>query len=72
MEDLNVIIKYGSPGVRSRAIAAGSCGFFTILSTGDWTLILDKNYDQHLADDCTEGEVVVLAQRAHEQIFLRD
>lgn len=37
-------------------IKAGAYGFFTIPSENEWTLILNKNFDQHLADDYTEKE----------------
>lgn len=37
-------------------IKAGAYGFFTIPNEAEWTLILNKNYDQHLADDYTEKD----------------
>ncbi|MFN4144695.1 MAG: DUF2911 domain-containing protein [Runella sp.] len=40
-------------------IKAGAYGFFTIPSEKEWTLLLNKNYDQHLADDYTEKEDIV-------------
>lgn len=45
--------------IGDKTIAAGSYGFFTIPNEGEWTLILNKNYDQHLADDYTEAQDVV-------------
>ncbi|THH39667.1 DUF2911 domain-containing protein [Neolewinella litorea] len=32
-------------------IAAGTYGFFTIPGREEWIIILNENYDQHLADD---------------------
>ena len=35
-------------------VSAGTYAFFTIPGREEWTLILNKNYDQHLADDYDE------------------
>ncbi len=40
-------------------VPAGMYGFFTIPGREEWTLILNKVYDQHLADDYEEEEDVV-------------
>lgn len=40
-------------------VTAGMYGFFTIPGREEWTLILNKVYDQHLADDYEEEEDVV-------------
>ncbi|MFD2033224.1 DUF2911 domain-containing protein [Belliella marina] len=40
-------------------VPAGMYGFFTIPGTEEWTLILNKDYDQHLADAYEESEDVV-------------
>ncbi|MCH7408889.1 DUF2911 domain-containing protein [Belliella sp. DSM 111904] len=40
-------------------IPAGMYAFFTIPGRETWTLILNKNYDQHLADSYEESEDVV-------------
>ncbi|EPA00607.1 hypothetical protein A33Q_0080 [Indibacter alkaliphilus LW1] len=40
-------------------VPAGMYGFFTIPGREEWTLILNKNYDQHLADDYDQSEDVV-------------
>lgn len=40
-------------------VPAGMYGLFTIPGREEWTLILNKNYDQHLADDYDESEDVV-------------
>jgi hypothetical protein len=93
VEDLNVRISYGSPGVRGRVIwgglvgydevwatgahmatkvefskdvriadtvvPAGTYAFFTIPGKDEWTLILNSNWDQHLADDYSQELDVV-------------
>ncbi len=41
------------------AAQAGTYAFFSIPGKKEWTLILNKNYNQHLADDYTEKEDVV-------------
>ncbi len=43
-------------------VAAGMYGFFTIPGTETWTLILNKNYDQHLADNYNQADDVVRIQ----------
>lgn len=43
-------------------VPAGRYAFYTIPSNGDWTLILNKNYDQHLADDYKREEDVLRLQ----------
>ncbi|MCH7402718.1 DUF2911 domain-containing protein [Belliella kenyensis] len=40
-------------------VPAGMYAFFTIPGRETWTLILNKNYDQHLADSYEESEDVV-------------
>ena len=40
-------------------IPAGIYGFFTIPGKDEWTLILNKNFDMHLADDYEESEDLV-------------
>ncbi|MGY6522099.1 MAG: DUF2911 domain-containing protein [Mongoliitalea sp.] len=40
-------------------VPAGMYGFFTIPGREEWTLILNKVYDQHLADEYDEAEDVV-------------
>jgi hypothetical protein len=40
-------------------VPAGMYGFFTILGKETWTLILNKNFDMHLADDYEEAQDVV-------------
>ena len=43
-------------------IAAGKYAFFTIPGKDQWTIILNKNWDQHLTDDYNEAEDVVRLQ----------
>lgn len=37
--------------IDGQTIEAGTYGFFTIPGKEEWTIILNKNYEQHLADD---------------------
>jgi hypothetical protein len=52
--------------INNTKVAAGTYAFFTIPGKKEWTLILNKNYNQHLADDYSDKEdvlrVVVKAQ----------
>ncbi|MDX1940143.1 MAG: DUF2911 domain-containing protein [Saprospiraceae bacterium] len=45
--------------INEQKIPAGTYGFFTIPGKEEWTLILNKNYQQHLADDYNENEDVI-------------
>ncbi len=45
--------------IQGTKVPAGTYAFFTIPSAQEWTLIINKNYQQHLADDYTEKEDVV-------------
>lgn len=40
-------------------VSAGTYGFFTIPGKETWTLILNSNYDMHLADDYQESQDIV-------------
>ena len=40
-------------------IPAGKYGFFTIPEENIWTLILNKNWDMHLADDYIEADDII-------------
>lgn len=40
-------------------VPAGTYGFFTIPGKETWTLILNRNYDMHLADDYQESQDIV-------------
>jgi hypothetical protein len=45
--------------IAGKQLAAGDYAFFTIPGKEKWILILNKNFEQHLADDYQEGEDVV-------------
>jgi hypothetical protein len=45
--------------IGDRTVKAGIYALFTIPGTTDWTIILNTNYDQHLADDYDEKLDVV-------------
>lgn len=93
IENTEITVNYGSPGMRGRVIwnglvsydqvwvsgshwatamsfskevsingvivPAGMYGFFTIPGREEWTLILNKTYDMHLADEYDESEDLV-------------
>lgn len=53
-------INFSSPvTIAGKQIAAGEYAFFTIPGREKWILIVNKNYDQHLADSYNEAEDVV-------------
>ncbi|MFN7115996.1 MAG: DUF2911 domain-containing protein [Saprospiraceae bacterium] len=45
--------------INNQKIAAGTYAFFTIPGKEEWTLILNKNYNQHLADDYNEKDDII-------------
>lgn len=45
--------------IEGQSIAAGTYGFFTIPGKEEWVLILNKNAEQHLADDYDAAEDVI-------------
>jgi flagellar biosynthesis component FlhA len=45
--------------VGDKTIPAGKYALFTIPGKEEWTIILNKNWDQHLADDYSETEDIV-------------
>ncbi len=45
--------------VKGTTVPAGTYAFFTIPGRKEWTLILNKNFDQHLADDYDEEMDVI-------------
>ncbi|NOS92598.1 MAG: DUF2911 domain-containing protein [Cyclobacteriaceae bacterium] len=45
--------------VGEQIISAGKYAFFTVPGKEEWVLILNKNWDQHLADNYSEKEDVV-------------
>jgi hypothetical protein len=42
--------------VEGKTIPAGKYGFFAIPGNPEWTLIINKNWDQHLADEYDEKD----------------
>jgi hypothetical protein len=46
----------------SKRIDAGKYGFFTIPAENNWTIILNKNWDQHLTDEYDEKDDVIRFQ----------
>lgn len=45
--------------IADKTILKGKYAFFTIPSQTEWTLILNKNWDQHLTDEYSEKEDVL-------------
>ncbi len=45
--------------INGTEVPAGKYGFFTIPGEDTWTLIINKNWDQHMADDYNASEDVV-------------
>lgn len=54
--------------INGLTVPAGTYGFFTIPGKEEWSIILNKNHEQHLADDYNEAEDVVRFQVVHEQL----
>jgi hypothetical protein len=44
--------------IGGKEIAAGKYAFFTIPGKDSWTIIINKNWEQHLSDDYSEKEDV--------------
>ena len=49
----------GPVSINGQEVAAGTYGLFTIPGREEWTIILNENYEQHLADDYDEKLDVV-------------
>ncbi len=45
--------------IAGETLPAGKYGFFTIPSKGDWTVIFNKNWDQHGKDEYDEKDDVI-------------
>jgi hypothetical protein len=45
--------------IGGKDLPAGKYALFTIPGEQEWTIIINKNWEQHLADDYTEGEDVL-------------
>lgn len=55
-------------GIDKRRIPAGTYALFTIPGKGDWTVILNKDADQHLTDDYSKKEDVMRLTVHSEQL----
>lgn len=49
----------GPVKIGDQEIPAGKYGFFTIPSSTEWTVILNKNWDQHLTDEYDQQDDIV-------------
>ncbi len=54
--------------VNGEPISAGTYGFFTIPGKEEWTILLNTNHEQHLADDYNEAEDVLRFQVVPEEL----
>lgn len=54
--------------INGEKVPAGTYGFFTIPGKEEWTIILNKNHEQHLADDYDKAEDVLRFQVEPEQL----
>ena len=54
--------------INGQTVPAGTYGFFTIPGKEVWTVILNKNHEQHLTDDYTESEDVMRFQVIPEEL----
>jgi hypothetical protein len=45
--------------INNTKVSAGKYGFFTIPGEKEWTLIINKNWDQHMSDDYDQKQDVV-------------
>jgi hypothetical protein len=54
--------------VNNQVIPAGKYALFTIPGKESWTVIINKNWDQHLADDYNQSEDVIRVAVQPEQL----
>ncbi|HEX6224985.1 MAG TPA: DUF2911 domain-containing protein [Chryseolinea sp.] len=54
--------------INGKLIAAGKYAFFTIPGKEKWTIILNKNWDQHLTDEYDPADDVVRLETAPEPL----
>ena len=54
--------------MEEKRIAAGKYALFTIPKEGKWTLIINKNWDQHLADEYEQKDDLVRIDVSPEQL----
>jgi hypothetical protein len=53
--------------VEGKTVPAGKDAFFTIPGQETWTIVLNRNWDQHLADDYNEADDVLRVQVTPEE-----
>jgi hypothetical protein len=53
-------IQFDKPvSINGKEIPAGKYGFFTIPGENEWTIILNENWDMHLADDYSQEKDIL-------------
>ena len=57
-----------SAKIEGKEIQAGKYGFFTIPGTETWTVIINKNWQQHLTDEYDEKDDLIRLQVVPEKI----
>jgi hypothetical protein len=58
--------------IEGKELKPGKYAFFTIPGKETWTIIINKKWDQHLADDYSEAEDVLRIQVTPKEAGLRD
>jgi hypothetical protein len=58
--------------IEGKDLKPGKYAFFTIPGKDKWTVIINKKWDQHLADDYTEADDVIRLQVTPTETSLRD
>lgn len=54
--------------INGQSVAAGKYAIFTIPGEETWTFILNKNWDQHLADDYNSGDDILRVKVTPERL----
>lgn len=54
--------------INGQIVPAGTYGFFTIPGRENWTIMFNKNHQQHLADDYNEADDVLRFQVVPEEL----
>jgi hypothetical protein len=49
----------GPVQINGQSLSAGKYGFFTIPSKDEWTIIINKNWEQHLADEYKQEDDIL-------------
>jgi len=58
--------------IDGKMIPQGTYALFSIPSQDTWTLILNRNWEQHLADDYDEGEDLIRVSATPEEVELEE